>query len=181
MKNRDLVEWGRRAADWSASYLDSLEDRPVRPPTRPGEVRASLPDSPPPKAEPIEDIFADFENLVVPHMTNWQHPRFFAYFPSNTSPPSILAEWLTATMAANCLLWQTAPAGTEMEVRVLDWLRQMMGLGEGWHGIIQTGASMATLSAILTARDKALDWDSKETGLFGQKRLRVFATAEGHS
>ena len=181
MENNDLKHWGQKAADWSAEYLDSLASRPVRPQTRPGEVLNSLPVVPPQDAQPVEDVFADFEELVVPHVTNWQHPRFFAYFPSNTSPPSILAEWLTATMAANCLLWQTAPAGTEMEVRVLDWLRQMVGLGEGWHGIIQTGASMATLSAILTARDKALDWDSKETGLFGQKRLRVYATAEGHS
>ena len=181
MKNRDLVEWGRRAADWSASYLDSLENRPVRPPTRPGEVRASLPDSPPPKAEPIEDIFADFENLVVPHMTNWQHPRFFAYFPSNSSPPSVLAEWLTATLAAQCMLWQTSPAGTEMEVLTLDWLRQMTGIGEGWHGVIETGAGMATLSAILTAREKALDWKGKEKGLAGQKPLRVYVSPHAHS
>ena len=174
MKNRDLAEWGRRAADWSAEYLDSLPDRPVRPPTRPGEVRASLSAAPPQDAESVEDIFADFEKLVVPHMTNWQHPRFFAYFPSNSSPPSVLADWLTATMAAQCLLWQTSPAATEMEVHVLDWLRQMTGIGEGWHGMIQTGAAMATLSAILTAREKALDWAGKEKGLAGMPVLRVW-------
>ena len=131
MKNSDLEAWGRRAAEWSAAYLESLDTRPVRPPSRPGEVRASLPASPPDKAEAVEDIFADFESLVVPHVTNWQHPRFFAYFPSNSSPPSVLAEWLTATMAAQCMLWQTSPAGTEMEVHVLDWLRQMTGNGSG--------------------------------------------------
>ncbi|MEK9856400.1 MAG: pyridoxal-dependent decarboxylase [Rhodobiaceae bacterium] len=161
MKNRDLEYWGRRAAEWSADYLDSLGERPVRPQTRPGEVMASLPAAPPHEGEAVEDVFADFESLVVPHVTNWQHPRFFAYFPANSSPPSILAEWLTATMAANCLLWQTSPAGTEMEIHVLDWLRQMTGIGEGWHGIIQTGAGMSTLSAILTAREKALDWAGK--------------------
>ncbi len=111
-----------------------VESQSVRPQTRPGEVRASLPTSPPVDAEAVEDIFADFESLVVPHVTNWQHPRFFAYFPANSSPPSILAEWLTATMAAQCMLWQTSPAGTEMEIHVLDWLRQMTGIGEGWHG-----------------------------------------------
>ena len=181
MKNRDLEHWGRRAAEWSADYLDSLGDRPVRPPTKPGEVMASLPATPPQHGEAVEDVFADFESLVVPHVTNWQHPRFFAYFPANSSPPSILAEWLTATMAANCLLWQTSPAGTEMEIHVLDWLRQMTGIGEGWYGIIQTGAGMATLSAILTAREKALGWAGKETGLSGQPVLRVYATDQAHS
>ena len=147
----------------------------------PGRVRASLPDAPPDQAESVEDIFADFRSLVVPNVTNWQHPRFFAYFPSNSSPPSILAEWLTATMAAQCMLWQTSPAGTEMEIHVLDWLRQMTGIGEGWHGVIQTGAAMATLSAILTAREKALDWTGKEQGLAGQKVLRVYTSTQSHS
>ncbi len=181
MDNRDLEKWGGRAASWAANYLETLSERPVRPPTRPGEVRASLPPAPPQDGETVEQVFADFEKLVVPHITNWQHPRFFAYFPSNSSPPSILAEWLTAAMGAQCMLWQTSPAGTEMEIHVLDWLRQMIGIGDGWHGIIQGGATLATLSAVLTARDKALDWKSKEQGLFGQKRLRVYANAEGHS
>ena len=141
----------------------------MRPQTRPGEVHESLAAAPPVDGESIESIFTDFENLVVPHVTNWQHPRFFAYFPSNSSPPSVLAEWLTATLAAQCMLWQTSPAGTEMDAHVLDWLRQMTGIGEGWHGVIQTGAGMATLSAILTAREKALDWAGKEQGLAGQK------------
>jgi len=181
MKNSDLREWGRRAAEWSADYLESLDTRPVRPRTRPGEVRAGLQDTPPQDGEPVETIFADFENLVVPHMTNWQHPRFFAYFPANSSPPSVLAEWLTATLAAQCLLWQTSPAATEMETHVLDWLRQMTGIGEGWHGMIQTGAAMATLSAILTAREKALDWAGKEQGLAGQPVLRVYTNPHSHS
>ena len=181
MKNSDLEAWGARAAAWSASYLDTLGSRPVRPQTRPGEVRESLAAAPPVDGESIESIFSDFENLVVPHVTNWQHPRFFAYFPSNSSPPSVLAEWLTATLAAQCMLWQTSPAGTEMEVHVLDWLRQMTGIGEGWHGVIQTGAGMATLSAILTAREKALDWAGKEQGLAGQKTLRVYTSLHAHS
>ena len=181
MKNRDLEYWGRRAAEWSVDYLETLGERPVRPQTRPGDVMASLPAAPPQQAESVEDVFADFESLVVPHVTNWQHPRFLAYFPANSSPPSILAEWLTATMAANSMLWQTSPAGTEMEIHVLDWLRQMTGIGEGWYGIIQTGAGMATLSAILTAREKALDWAGKETGLSGQPVLRVYATDQSHS
>ena len=181
MKNYDLKVWGSRAAAWSAHYLTTLADRPVRPSTRPGEVRASLPAEPPQEAEDVEAVFADFENLIVPHVTNWQHPRFFAYFPSNASPPSVLAEWLTAALGAQCMLWQTSPAGTELETHVLDWLRQMTGIGAGWHGVIQGGATLATLSAILVARDKALNWESKESGLFGQKRLRVYVSSHAHS
>ena len=181
MKNHDLKVWGSRAAAWSAHYLTTLADRPVRPSTRPGEVRASLPAEPPQEAEDVEAVFADFENLIVPHVTNWQHPRFFAYFPSNASPPSVLAEWLTAALGAQCMLWQTSPAGTELETHVLDWLRQMTGIGAGWHGVIQGGATLATLSAILVARDKALNWESKESGLFGQKRLRVYVSSHAHS
>lgn len=181
MNNRDLEKWGQIAAKWSADYLETLESRPVRPASRPGEVAATLTDTPPVDGETVEAVFRDFEDLVVPHITNWQHPRFFAYFPSNSSPPSILAEWLTATMGAQCMLWQTSPAGTEMEMRVMDWMRQMLGLTAGWHGVIQGGASLATLSAILVAREKALDWAGKEQGLFGQPTLRVYASAEGHS
>ena len=181
MDNRDLEKWGQKAAKWSVDYLKSLENRPVRPSTRPGEVAASLTETPPIDGESVEAVFKDFEDLVVPHITNWQHPRFFAYFPSNSSPPSILAEWLTATMGAQCMLWQTSPAGTEMEIRVMDWMRQMLGLDNGWHGVIQGGASLATLSAILTAREKSLEWAGKEQGLFGQPVLRVYASAEGHS
>ena len=181
MKHTDLEKWGRRVGEWSSDYFKNLGARKVRAPTKPGEVRAAIDKSPPDKGQPVDKVFADFERIVMPNMTHWQHPRFFAYFPATSSPPSILAEWLTASLGAQCLLWQTSPAATEMEQAVLDWLRQMTRIGEGWSGMIQSGAAMATLSAILVARERALDWKSKETGLFGQPVLRVYASEHAHS
>ncbi|HET6520994.1 MAG TPA: pyridoxal-dependent decarboxylase, partial [Geminicoccaceae bacterium] len=131
--------------------------------------------------EPIEAIFADFERIVLPGMTHWQHPSFFAYFPANSSPPSVLAEMLTATLAAQCMLWQTSPAATELETRVLDWLRQMIGLPEGFHGVIQDSASSATLCAILVARERATDWRANEEGLAACPPLAFYASEQAHS
>jgi aromatic-L-amino-acid/L-tryptophan decarboxylase len=131
-------------------------------------LRAQLPAAPPETAEPMEAIFADFERLVVPGMTHWQHPRFFAYFPANATPPSMLAEFLASIMAAQCMLWQTSPAATEMEGVMMDWLRRALGLPEGFRGVIQDSASSATLAAVLTMRERALDWAGNRAGLSGQ-------------
>ena len=119
--------------DWMAEYLASVERYPVRAQVAPGEIAAKLPASPPAEPEPMERIFADFQADILPGVTHWQHPSFFAYFPANASPPSVLAEMLTATLGVNCMLWQTSPAGTELETRMMDWLRQMIGLPEGFH------------------------------------------------
>lgn len=177
----DFARWGRRIADWSADYRKSLRDRPVRAQTRPGDVLRALPASPPETGERMEDIFADFEELVVPGMTHWQHPRFFAYFPANAAPPSVLAEYLVTTMAAQCMLWQTSPAATEMETRMMDWLRQAIGLPDGFTGVIQDSASSATLAAILTMREKALDWTGNTEGLAGKADLRIYCSGEVHT
>jgi aromatic-L-amino-acid decarboxylase len=123
----DLDEFRRHAhalVDWMADYLGEVERHPVRAQVAPGEVGGELPEAPPEEGQPFEQILADFERIVLPGMTHWQHPSFFAYFPANSSPPSVLAEMLTATLGAQCMLWQTSPAATEMETRVLDWLRQ---------------------------------------------------------
>lgn len=150
--------------DWMADFLEGVEQFPVRAQTRPGEIAARLPDAPPEKGEAMETIFADFQRDVLPGITHWQHPRFFAYFPANSSPPSVLAEMLTATLGAQCMLWQTSPAATEMETKVLDWLRQMVGMPEGFTGVIQDSASSAILAAILTAREKATGWGVNAEG-----------------
>ena len=118
----------------------------------------------------MEAIFADFEQTIVPGMTHWQHPRFFAYFPANAAPVSVVAEYLVSAMAAQCMLWQTSPAATELETRMIDWLRQALGLPEGFSGVIQDSASSATLAAVLTMRERALDWAGNRKGLAGQKR-----------
>src|SRR5919112_4613945 len=181
MTKDDFRDWAHRAAEWSADYRETVADRPVRAQVRPGEIANALPRAPPETGEAMEAIFADFERIVVPGMTHWQHPRFFAYFPANSSPPSVIAEMLTATMAAQCMLWQTSPAATELETRVLDWLRQMIGLPEGFAGVIQDSASGATLAALLTAREKALAFTGNRQGLSGQPAVRVYCSAHAHS
>ncbi|PYM04148.1 MAG: aspartate aminotransferase family protein [Candidatus Rokuibacteriota bacterium] len=129
----------------------------------------------------MDQIFADFQSVLLPGITHWQHPSFFAYFPANSSPPSMLAEMLTATLGAQCMLWQTSPAATELETRVLDWLRQMIGLPEGFTGVIQDSASSAILCAILTAREKATGWRVNEDGVGAGERLTVYCSTETHS
>ena len=173
--------WAHRIADWSADYLTGVAKRPVRARTAPGAIAAEVPAAPPEAPEEMAAIFADFERIVLPGMTHWQHPRFFAYFPANSSPPSVLAEHLTATLAAQCMLWQTSPAATELETRMLDWLRQMIGLPEGFTGVIQDTASTATLVAILTGREKALQYRGNIRGLAAHRPVRVYASAHAHS
>jgi aromatic-L-amino-acid decarboxylase len=181
MRWTDFPKWGKWAADWAAGYHAGLRDRPVRAQTRPGEVAAQLPAAPPEQPQPIEDILSDFETIVMPGLTHWQHPRFFAYFPSNAAPASVLADNLIAAVSAQCMLWQTSPAATEMETRMMDWLRQALDLPGTFHGVIQDSASTATLAAVLTMRERALSWQGNAQGLSGQKRLRVYASAEVHT
>lgn len=177
----EFAHWGREIADWGAAYHKGLRDRPVRAQVQPGDIRRGLPDSPPEQGEGMGAILADLETRIMPGMTHWQHPRFFAYFPANAAPPSMLAEFATAIIAAQCMLWQTSPAATELETLVLDWLRQAVGLPQGFAGVIQDSASSATLAAVLTMRERALDWQGNRQGLAGQARLRVYASAEVHS
>jgi len=181
MKWTDFPKWGKWAADWAANYHATLRDRPVRAQTRPGDILAALPAAPPDDAQPIDDIIRDFESIVMPGITHWQHPRFFAYFPSNASPAAVLADNLITAMAPQCMLWQTSPAATEMETRMMDWLRQSIGLPAEFAGVIQDSASSATLAAVLTMRERALNWDGNASGLPGQKTLRIYCSAEVHT
>lgn len=181
MTPEDFRSWSRKAADWGADYRDTLRDRPVRAKTAPGDIAAQLPPAPPEHADAMDAIMADFERIVVPGMTHWQHPRFFAYFPANAADVSVVAEYLVTAMAAQCMLWQTSPAATEMETRMMDWLRQAIGLPGGFSGVIQDSASSATLAAVLTMRERALAWAGNQAGLSGQPRLRVYASAEVHT
>ena len=138
MKREDYYQWAERAARWGAEYLSTLENRPVRAQTAPGEIAALLPAAPPEHPEAMETIFADFERIVPGGMTHWQHPRFFAYFPASAAPASMIAENLTAVMAAQCMLWQTLAPGHGNGDPDGDWMRQALGLPEGFQGLFRT-------------------------------------------
>lgn len=181
MNHDDLRHWSKRAADWAHDYHATLRDRPVRAQTTPGATAARLPRAAPEAPEPIEAIFADFEAIVPDAMTHWQHPRFFAYFPANAAPASMLAEQLANAIAAQAMLWQTAPAATEIEAVMIGWLAAALGLPDRFTGTIHDSATTATLAAVLTMRERALDWAGNAEGLCGAPSLRLYASAETHS
>ncbi len=181
METEEFRQWSHRAADWAADYRAGLRGQPVRSPLRPGAIAAQIPASPPEQAESFERIFADFENVVPPGMTHWQHPRFFAYFPSNAAPPAVIAEQLAAAMSAQGMLWQTSPAITELEQRMVDWLRQAVGLPDGFDGVLQDTASSTTLCAVLTMREVALAWGGNRDGLAAHPQVRIYTSAHAHS
>ena len=181
MNHDDLNLWSKRAADWTRDYYGNLRDRPVRARTTPGETARQLSATAPDQPDSMETIFADFEAIVPGAMTHWQHPRFFAYFPANAAPASILAEQLTASLAAQAMLWQTAPAATEIEEVMVRWLRDALGLGDHFAGTIHDSATTATLSAVLTMRERALGWQGNDAGLANQPTVRLYASDQTHS
>ena len=143
---------GRLALDWVESYLERLPDLPVLAQVEPGEIRSRLPAAPPEQGEPFAAIVRDLDEVLLPGITHWQHPRYFAYFASTASEPGILAELLAASINAVAILWRTAPASTELEGLVADWVAQLVGLPDGWHGHIEDSASTSTLAALIAAR-----------------------------
>jgi aromatic-L-amino-acid decarboxylase len=181
MDNDEFGQWSQKAARWGAQYRKDLRQRPVRAQTRPGEIAAQIAPSPPETGESMEAIFGDFEQVLMPGMTHWQHPRFFAYFPANAAPVSVVAEYLVTAVAAQCMLWQTSPAATELEAKVIDWMRQALGLPDGLAGVIQDSASSATLAAVLVMRERALGWRGNREGLAGQTPVRIYASAQVHT
>jgi aromatic-L-amino-acid decarboxylase len=143
-----------RAADWADAFLRRVGDLPVAPQVRPGGVRAKLPDAPPEHGEPFEAMLRDLDELIVPGLTHWNHPRFFAWFANTGSEPGVLAELLIAALNVNAFTWLSSPAATELEVTVLDWLAQLIGLPRGRHGHIEDTASTATIAALAAARTR---------------------------
>ena len=145
-------EDGYAAVDWAARYLERVDELPVLAQVAPGELSAKLPLEPPEQGEPFANVLRDLDELIVPALTNWQHPRFFAYFAVTGSDPGILAELLAATMNQVAIVWRASPASTELELRAVDWVRQLIGLPDGWHGHIEDTASTSTLAAMMVAR-----------------------------
>lgn len=177
--------YGRAVVDWIADYYEKIESFPVLARVRPGQIRASLPRRPPEKGEPFEKLLEDVTTLILPGITHWQSPNFFAFFPANTSGPSILAEMLSAGLGVQGMLWTTSPACTELETHVLDWMLEMLGLPEKFSstgpggGVIQDSASSAVLCALVAARERATGQAANEKGCPGT--LVAYASNQAHS
>jgi len=148
----DFREDGAAALEWAATYLERVGELPVLAQVKPGELSAQLPAAAPEQSEPFAALLRDLDELILPAVTHWQSPRFFAYFAVTSSEPAILAELLAATLNQVALVWRASPASTELELRVADWVRQLLGLPEGWHGHIEDTASTSTLAALIAAR-----------------------------
>src|SRR5687767_9613599 len=183
MDKEEFRRFGHELIDWIADYFEHIEDLPVLAQIEPGDLKAQLPAHPPQKGEAMEDIIRDVDRLIVPALTHWSHPSFFAYFATSTSGPGILGELLSAAFDNKAMLWRTSPASTELEEVTLDWLRQMMGLDKGMSGIIYDTASVSSMHAIAAARE-GVEKRIREDGMSGRTDLpllRVYVSEQAHS
>jgi len=167
--------------EWMAGYIENVESFPVKSSVVPGDIFSKIPDSPPANSEPFNSLMKDFDEIIMPGITHWQSPNFFAYFPANTSPPSILAEMLIATLGSQCMIWETSPAAAELEEKMMIWLRDLIGLPYGFEGVIQDTASTATLAAIITAREKITNFSINSEGAENAGTLKVYCSDQTHS
>ena len=185
----DLRADGAAALEWAASYLERVSELPVLAQVSPGDIRARLPDSAPEEGEPFAAVLRDLDEVLLPGVTHWQHPRYFAYFATSASPPGILAELLAATLNSIAILWRTSPVSTELEGVVLDWTAKLLGLPDGWHGHIEDTASTATMAAIIAARqatgrdvivcsDQGHSANDKAARMLGMRLRRVPSDSE---
>lgn len=176
---------GYALIDWIADYHEQVERYPVLSQVQPGEIRAMLPEHPPQQGEPFADVLADVDRIVMPGITHWQSPNFFAFFPANTSGPAILGDLLSSGLGVQGMLWLTSPACTEVETHMMDWLVEMLDLPEKFKsngaggGVIQDSASSATLTALLAARERASNWAIIRRGGTGQ--IVAYASSQAHS
>ena len=183
MSGADFRRFGHQLIDWIADYFEHIDDLPVLAAIEPGDLKAQLPPMPPSRGEPMEQIVSDLDGLIVPALTHWSHPSFFAYFATSTSGPGILGELLTAAFDNKAMLWRTSPASTELEEVTLDWLRQMMGLDPGLSGIIYDTASVSSMHAIAAARE-GVEQRVREDGMSGRPDLpllRIYVSEQAHS
>jgi aromatic-L-amino-acid/L-tryptophan decarboxylase len=181
MSPDEFRRYAHELVEWMAGYMENVESYPVKSRVSPGDISGKIPDNPPTRPEPFSDLIKDFNEIIMPGITHWQNPNFFAYFPSNTSAPSILAEMLTASLGAQCMMWETSPAAAELEEKMMIWLRDMTGLPEYMEGVIQDSASSSTLAAILTAREKVTDFRINEDGAANSKVCRIYCSGQTHS
>ena len=185
MTPEEFRRWGHKVVDWVADYQKRVEKLPVLSQVKPGQIRESLPAQPPVKGEPFEKILADIDRVILPGITHWQSPNFFAFFPGNASGPSILGELLSAGLGVQGMMWVTSPACTELETHVLDWMADMVGLPERFKssgaggGVIQDSASSAVLCALLAARERATNFQTNELGC--NQTMVAYISAHAHS
>ncbi len=185
MTSEEFRRHGHAVVDWVADYLDRVADLPVLAQVKPGEIRARLPAGPPEIGEPFEAVLRDLDEVVVPGLTHWQSPDFFAYFPANVSGPSILGELVSAGLGVQGMLWSTSPAMTEIETHVLDWVVDLLGLPAGFSsagaggGVLQDSASSAVLCALLAARERATGGAATHAGV--DRALTVYTSSQAHS
>src|SRR5437016_4270649 len=183
MPAEDFRRYGHEIIDWIANYFERIENLPVLAQIEPGDLKSRLPASAPAKGESMDAILADIDRLIVPALTHWSHPSFFAYFATSTSAPGIFGELLSAAFDVKSMLWRTSPASTELEEVTLDWLRQMLGLDSGMSGFIYDTASVSSMHAIAAARE-GVNMRIREEGMSGRKdlpQLRVYASEQAHS
>ncbi|PKV51528.1 aromatic-L-amino-acid decarboxylase [Aquimarina sp. MAR_2010_214] len=181
METKEFRKHAHQFVDWMADYMDNIEDYPVKSQVQPKEIYNLIDGDIPTKGEDIDSIFDDFKNVIIPGITHWQNPNFFAYFQANNSPPSILAEMLTATLGIQGMKWDTSPASTELEERMIEWLRDALGIPKKWAGVIQDSASIATLASILTAREQKSNYQINNAGYEGLANYRIYCSEETHS
>lgn len=167
--------------DWIADYFQNIEKYPVKSQVKPGEIYGRIPGEAPGKSESYKEIMDDLDKIIIPGITHWQSPNFFAYFNANNSYPSVLAEMITAAIGAQCMSWQTSPAATELEEMVMKWTAKLINLPEDFTGVIQDTASSATLCSLLTAREKFQDHSVNNNGFPGEIKFRVYCSTEAHS
>jgi aromatic-L-amino-acid decarboxylase len=186
MTPEEFREYGREVVDWIADYYQRLESFPVLAQVEPGQIRASLPDHPPERGEAFGDVLADLDELILPGITHWQHPSFFAYFPANASGPAVLGDLLASGLGVQGMLWATSPAATELETHVLDWLVELLGLPERFRstsaggGVIQHSASDAALVALLAALHRVSGGRTEASGV-AAGHYTVYTSGQTHS
>ncbi|HEX5071187.1 MAG TPA: aminotransferase class V-fold PLP-dependent enzyme [Vicinamibacterales bacterium] len=182
MTPEEFRQYGHQLIDWIADYRARVGELPVMARTAPGEIKARLPEQPPETGESFDTIFKDLDNVVLPGLSHWAHPRFFGYFPSNGDLSSVLGDFASTGLGVLGLAWQSSPALTEIEEVATDWLRQMIGLSGEWQGVIQDTASTSTLTALLCARERASQYSFSRGGLQSLPApLVVYSSAHGHS
>jgi len=176
---KDFKKEAGPVVDWIDRYMNTIQSLPVKAQVAPGDIYKAIPGEAPLNSESMEQIMEDFDRIILPGMTHWQHPGFHGYFPANSSVESVLAESLTSAMGAQCMIWETSPAAAELEQRMMEWLRDAMGIPGSYEGVIQDSASSASLVSLITAREVATGFRSNEEGV--PSNLRVYCSKETHS